>query len=75
MWRVSQNYLVGSDEYVYQVYKIRNQNEIDYCGNREWDKNVYITESEAQSRADELNKKAVGEIWKEVLIIWQGQQA
>ena len=39
----------------------KNQNDIDYCGNREWDKNVYITESEAQARADEINKKVVGE--------------
>lgn len=61
MWKVSKNYLCGCDKYVFQVYRKRNQNDVDHTGNREWDENTYRTKEEAQERADELNKKAASD--------------
>ena len=56
MWEVSQNYYCGYGKYVYRVYKIRSQNNIDHAGNRLYDGHIYLTRAAAQARADELNK-------------------
>lgn len=53
-WKVSTN-IIGEDK-IYQVYRIRNINEVDHSGNREYDK-TYKNKSDAEQRALELNEK------------------
>ena len=51
-WKVSTN-IIGENK-IYQVYRIRNTNEVDHSGNREYDK-AYKNKSDALKRAAELN--------------------
>ena len=52
-WRVSANPVGG--EYLYIVYRLRNINDIDHSGNREYYGSYTEDKSEAQSIADRLN--------------------
>ncbi len=42
---------------IFQVYRIRNANEIDHSGNREYTEEVWTDRESAQAYADELNRK------------------
>ena len=54
-WRVSSN-PIGANEILYQVYRIRNTEEVDHSGNREvFDS--YISRDIAEMKASELNRK------------------
>ena len=53
-WEVLSNYVGG--ETVYQVAKVRNEQEVRHAGNFDFD-GVFDTEKEAQAHADELNVK------------------
>ena len=53
-WEVLSNYVGG--ETVYQVARIRNEQEVRHAGNFDFD-GVFDTEKEAQAHADELNVK------------------
>ncbi len=50
-WKVSRNPMCG-----YQVYRTIDPNEVDHCGNRQFDMNCYDNRADAQKRADELNR-------------------
>lgn len=52
-WRVSIN-PIGPDEYLYQVYRLRDVDAVDHSGNREIYK-AYDTEAEAQQCAQRMN--------------------
>lgn len=52
-WKVSSNY-TGSRK-LYQVYRIRNENEVDHSGNREV-KGTFDDERYAQEFCDALNR-------------------
>lgn len=54
-WRVSSN-PIGPGEFLHQVYRIRNTEEVDHSGNREvFDS--YISRDIAEMKASELNRK------------------
>lgn len=56
-WRVSVQYC--GDEKIYQVYRIRNVNEIDHSGNREYKGGCFYDRQEAVILAEELNSREV----------------
>lgn len=51
-WRVSSNPIAG--KMFYQVYRIRNINELEHSGNRET-RGCFETKTEAEKLADKLN--------------------
>ena len=54
-WKVSSNFI--GDRKVYQVYRIKNTEEVDHSGNRECS-GGYVTERyEAEKLAEILNQK------------------
>lgn len=54
-WRVSSN-PIGANEFLYQVYRIRDLEKTDHSGNREvFDS--YISRDIAEMKASELNRK------------------
>ena len=53
-WRVSHTYAGG--KMFRQVYRLRDVDEVDHGGNREYYGRVYATDEEAQAVADALNK-------------------
>lgn len=58
-WKITHNYILGRA--VFQVYRIRDINEVDHAGNREiWPK-IFETEEEAQALVDKLNEEAENE--------------
>lgn len=46
----------GEYSFRYQLYRIKDENQPDYTGNREWGK-VFKTQEEAEKEAEKLNKK------------------
>lgn len=52
-WKVSRNYVGGKDLYI--VYRLRDENEVDHSGNREYGSKYMESEQEAQKIADRLN--------------------
>ena len=55
-WRVTHQY-TGSELYI-RVYRLRDKDAIDHSGNREYLREIYETDAEAQAVADELNSYA-----------------
>lgn len=54
-WKVSSNYV--GDEKVFQVYRIRNTDEVDHSGNREYYGGIHTDKEKAALMAEKLNKK------------------
>lgn len=54
-WKVSSN-IIG-DRKVYQVYRMRDANEIDHSGNREYSGGYLTEQYEAKKLAETLNQK------------------
>lgn len=53
-WRVSRNYTSGVT--YYRVYRIRDMDEVDHSGNRDYYEGYWDTKEEAQQIADSLNQ-------------------
>ena len=54
-WRVSSN-PIGANEFLYQVYRIRDLEKTDHSGNREiFDS--YVSKEVAEMKAEELNRR------------------
>lgn len=54
-WKVSSNY--AGDEKVFQVYRIRNTDEVDHSGNRQYYGGIVNDREQAVSIAAKLNEK------------------
>ena len=54
-WKVTWQFIGG--EKCFQVYRIKDQSDIDHAGNREYVDILFKTESLAQEQADRLNGK------------------
>ena len=54
-WKVTCN-PVG-DRYLYAAYRLRDVNEVDHSGNREYGSQYMTSEAEAQKIADKLNSE------------------
>lgn len=52
-WKVSSNYIDG--EKMYSVYRLRDVNEVDHSGNREYAGGWTSSREEAQKVADKMN--------------------
>lgn len=58
-WKISSDYILGRK--FYQVYRLRDINEVDHSGNREvWPK-VFNTKEEAEAVAAGLNREEINE--------------
>ena len=58
-WKVSSDYILGRR--FYQVYRLRDINEVDYFGNREICPKVFNTKEEAEAVAARLNREETNE--------------
>lgn len=54
-WRVGANPIAGS--IFYNIYRLRDINEIDHSGNRETCSGLYTTRAEAEVVADMMNEE------------------
>ena len=54
-WKVSHNYC-GGEKFI-QVYRIIDESQVDYTGNREFYPKIFETDEEAEKKAAELNAK------------------
>lgn len=54
-WKVTCNPI--GDGYMYAVYRLRDVNEIDHSGNREFGSHYMRSKEEAQAIADRLNEE------------------
>ena len=54
-WKVSSNFLNGKQ--MFTVYRLRNVDEVDHSGNREYYGGYTDSKEEAQELADYLNSK------------------
>jgi hypothetical protein len=61
-WRVTHQY-AGSECYI-RVYRLIDKNAADHSGNREYLREIYETDAEAQAVADELNSYATDCQWR-----------
>lgn len=59
-WKVTCN-PTDSGNYLYAVYRLRDINEIDHSGNREYGSKYMASKEEAQAIADKLNSEEVTE--------------
>jgi hypothetical protein len=59
-WKVSTQYCGG--EKIYQVYRIRDENEVDHTGNREYVPGIFETSEAAHEKAKELNGYAAEDL-------------
>lgn len=55
-WKVTSNYVPGAGKY-YQAYRLRDKDDIDHSGNREYSGDVFADKAAAQAYADSLNGK------------------
>lgn len=53
-WHISSQYING--EKIFQVYRLRDGNEVDHAGNREYFGGTFDNEAAAQAVADKLNE-------------------
>ena len=56
-WRVMKN-PIGGDEYIWQVYRIRDKSQPMHAGNIETTGKIYDSEAAAQAEADAERKRA-----------------
>lgn len=59
-WQVSSQYINGEE--IFQVYRLRNVNEVDHSGNREYFAGTFDNEAAAQAVADKLNEDGNNEV-------------
>lgn len=52
MWKITQNFVGG--EYFYAVYRLRNVDEVDHSGNREFASDYFENREDAQAILDKL---------------------
>lgn len=52
-WRITHQY-AGGEKYI-RVYRMRDKDGIDHSGNREYLRDIYETDEEAQKVVDEMN--------------------
>ena len=53
-WKISSQ-CNDEGQYIYQVYRILDEDEIDHNGNREYQGEVFHTKKEARACADKMN--------------------
>ncbi|MGM9936984.1 MAG: hypothetical protein ACI38A_06540 [Candidatus Ornithomonoglobus sp.] len=56
-WRVTSQY-IGDNEKIFQLYRLRDVNEVDHSGNREYVSGIFGSREAAAELADRLNKEA-----------------
>lgn len=54
-WKVTSNYVPGAGKY-YQAYRLRDKDDIDNSGNREYSGDVFADKAAAQAYVDSLNE-------------------
>ncbi|MDD3109630.1 MAG: hypothetical protein PHH32_03190 [Eubacteriales bacterium] len=54
-WKVTSNLII--DQKQYQVYRLRDMNEVDHSGNREYGSDLMTDLDAAKAIADRLNTK------------------
>lgn len=52
-WKVTFQYIGGKE--IYQVYRLKDINEVDHSGNRRYASGVFNSQEDAQTFAESLN--------------------